>query len=64
MMPYPFLVVKQSALQDGFSFDDLVILLAELKAEAVSQQRGGYVLGCDQILVCADQLFRRLDVSA
>ena len=51
--------IKQSALQDGFSFDDLVILLAELKAEAVSQHKRGYVLGCDQILVCADQLFSK-----
>ena len=33
--------IKHSALQDGFSFDDLVILLAELKAEAVSQQHIG-----------------------
>ena len=48
--------IKYSALQDGFSFEDLVILLAELKAEAVSQQHIGYVLGCDQILVFAKQL--------
>ena len=51
--------IKQSALQDGFSFDELVILLAELKAESVSQQHRGHVLGCDQILVCADQLFSK-----
>ena len=51
--------VKHSALQDGVSLDDLVILLAELKAEAVSQQYAGYVLGCDQILVCAEQLFSK-----
>ena len=51
--------VKHSALQDGFSFDDLVILLAELKAEAVSQQHSGYILGCDQILVCEDRLFNK-----
>ena len=48
--------IKHSALQDGFSFEDLAILLAELKAKAVSQQHTGYVLGCDQILVCAEQL--------
>jgi septum formation protein len=46
-------------LQDGFSFEDLVILLAELKAEAVSQRHIGYVLGCDQILICANQLFSK-----
>ena len=51
--------IKYSALEDGFSFEDLVILLAELKAEAVSQQNIGYVLGCDQILVCAKQLFSK-----
>ena len=51
--------VKQSALQNGFCYEDLVILLAELKAEAVSQQHVGYVLGCDQILVCAKQLFNK-----
>ena len=51
--------VKQSALQSGFSHEDLVILLAELKAEAVSQQHMGYVLGCDQILVCAKRLFNK-----
>lgn len=51
--------VKQAALQDGFSHDELVVLLAELKAEAVSLRRAGYVLGCDQILVCEDSLFSK-----
>ncbi len=51
--------IKQSALQNGFSYEDLVILLAELKAEAVSQQHMGYILGCDQILVCAKKLFNK-----
>ena len=36
-----------------------MILLAELKAETVSKQNIGYVLGCDQILVCAKQLFSK-----
>ena len=31
--------IKQSALQDGLTFEDLVVLLAELKAEAISQQK-------------------------
>jgi len=51
--------IKQSALQAGLSFDDLVVLLAELKAESVNQHQMGYVLGCDQILVCAGQLFSK-----
>ena len=51
--------IKQSALQDGLTFEDLVVLLAELKAEAISQQKRGLVLGCDQILVCSDQLFSK-----
>tara|TARA_B100000900_G_C20389411_1_gene637935 strand:+ start:102 stop:725 length:624 start_codon:yes stop_codon:yes gene_type:complete len=51
--------IKRSALQDGFSFDDLVILLAEMKAQTVSEQHRGYILGCDQILVCAEQLFNK-----
>ena len=51
--------IKDSALQDGFSFKELVILLAELKAEAVSQKLSGYVLGCDQILVCDGKLFSK-----
>ena len=51
--------IKQSALQDGFSFDELVILLAELKAESVSRRHSGYVLGCDQILVCENRLFSK-----
>ncbi len=51
--------IKHSALQEGFSFDDIAILLSEMKAKAVSQQKKGYVLGCDQILVCADQLFSK-----
>lgn len=51
--------IKQAALQDGFSHDELVVLLAELKAEAVSLRRSGYVLGCDQILVCEDKLFSK-----
>ena len=44
--------IKQSALQDGFSFEDLVILLAELKAEAVSQQYSGYVLSAIKFWFC------------
>ena len=51
--------IKHSALQNGFSHADLVTLLAELKAEAVSQEHIGYVLGCDQILVCAEKLFNK-----
>ena len=51
--------IKQSALQSGFSFDEVVILLAELKAESVSQQQDGYVLGCDQILSNGKQLFSK-----
>ena len=51
--------IKQAALQEGFSHDELVVLLAELKAEAVSQNQSGYVLGCDQILVCEDRLFSK-----
>ena len=51
--------IRCSALEDGFSYEDLVILLAELKAEAVSQQHTGYVLGCDQILVCSKQLLSK-----
>ena len=51
--------IKQSALQDGLTFEDLVVLLAELKAEAISQQKRGLILGCDQILVCSDQLFSK-----
>ena len=51
--------IKHAALQDGFSYDELVVLLAELKAEAVSQHRPAYVLGCDQILVCENKLFSK-----
>ena len=51
--------IKHSALQNGYSFEELVILLAELKAETVSQQHIGHVLGCDQILVCAKQLLSK-----
>jgi len=51
--------IKQSALQDNFSHDELVILLAEMKAESVSRRRSGYVLGCDQILVCENRLFSK-----
>ena len=51
--------VKQNALQNGYSYEGLAILLAELKAQSVSQQYMGYVLGCDQILVCSKQLFNK-----
>ena len=51
--------IKHAALQDGFSHDELVVLLAEVKAEAVSQRQPGYVLGCDQILVCENSLFSK-----
>ena len=51
--------IKQSALRNGFSHEDLVILLSELKAEVVSKQHMGHVLGCDQILVCDKQLFSK-----
>ena len=51
--------IKHSALQNGYSFEELVILLAEFKAKTVSQQHIGHVLGCDQILVCAKQLLSK-----
>ena len=51
--------IKNSALQNGFSFEELVVLLAELKAQTVSQQNIGHVLGCDQILVCGKQLLSK-----
>ena len=51
--------VKQNALQNGSSYEGLAILLAELKARYVSQQYMGYILGCDQLLVCSKQLFNK-----
>ena len=51
--------IKQSAIQENFSHDELVVLLAELKAETISRRHSGYVLGCDQILVCEDRLFSK-----
>ncbi len=51
--------IKHSALQNGLSHKDLVELLAEFKAKTVSQQHMGYVLGCDQLLVCGEQSFSK-----
>lgn len=51
--------IKYAALQEDMPHDDIVILLAELKAQQLASQDPGYVLGCDQVLVCEEKLFSK-----
>ena len=56
-------MIRQAALHEGISFDEIAILLAHMKAEAVIHQHetgpDDMVLGCDQLLVCGDQIINK-----
>jgi septum formation protein len=50
--------VKQSARADGLSADATALLLAGVKAERIARKcPEDLVIGCDQLLVCADHWF-------
>lgn len=51
--------IKASGREEGYTPQDIAILLAEIKAQTVSQRHEDYVLGCDQLLCCEGRLFSK-----
>ena len=55
--------MRDAALAENMAKDDIAVLLADMKAQAVSMRLAAgddsYVLGADQILVCDDVLFAK-----
>ena len=67
---YPVMIdeeaVRLSGLADGIPASDIVITLAEMKAAAAYQRLAAeqitmpaYILGCDQILLCDENIYRK-----
>lgn len=55
--------LRDAALAEDMAKDDIAVMLAEMKAQAVSMRLpsgdDSYVLGADQLLVCDDQIFAK-----
>ena len=55
--------LRDAALAEDMAKDDIAVLLAEMKAQAVSMRLAtgddSYVLGADQLLVCDDVIFAK-----
>ena len=55
--------LRDAALAEDMAKDDITVLLAEMKAQAVSMRLeigdDSYVLGADQLLVCDDVIFAK-----
>jgi len=67
---YPVMVdeeaVRVASIADGIPASDIAVMLAEMKAAAAYQRlvieqmvTPAYILGCDQILVCDENIFRK-----
>lgn len=56
-------MIRQSAQHEDMAFDDIAVLLAHMKAEAALRQHpiadDDMILGCDQLLVCGDQIINK-----
>ena len=55
--------LRDAALAEDMAKDDIAVMLAEMKAQAVSMRLpsgdDSYVLGADQLLVCDDEIFAK-----
>ncbi|MGB2319928.1 MAG: Maf family protein [Candidatus Puniceispirillum sp.] len=55
--------LRDAALAEDMAKDDIAVMLAEMKAQAVSMRLAAgddsYVLGADQLLVCDDVIFAK-----
>jgi len=52
--------VRGGAVAEGLPLPEIAVLLAELKAEVVSARHpDALVIGCDQLLICAGELFAK-----
>ena len=52
--------VRQGAGAEGLPLPEIAILLAELKAEAISARHpDALVIGCDQLLICEGEMFAK-----
>lgn len=55
--------VKRAGMADNIPPQDIAEILAELKAQQIALTHDGYVLGCDQILVCDGQIYSKADTA-
>ena len=57
--------LRDAATAENMASDDIAVMLAEMKAQAVSMRLAvgdaSYVLGADQLLVCDDVIFAKSD---
>lgn len=52
--------VRAGAAAEGLPLPEIAVLLAELKAEAISARHpDALVIGCDQLLICAGEMFAK-----
>lgn len=52
--------IRAAGISEGLSAVDIAILLAEMKAARLAMQKPeGLVIGCDQILLCEDDIFAK-----
>ena len=51
--------IKATILAQGATPDEISDTLAEYKAKRIAQNNGGFVLGCDLILVCEGKIFSK-----
>ncbi len=67
---YPVIIDEEAArissIADGIPVSEIAVILAEMKAAAAYQRlvieqmvTPAYILGCDQILVCDENIFRK-----
>ncbi|MEM7243247.1 MAG: Maf family protein [Pseudomonadota bacterium] len=49
--------IKASLLSEGATPQDIADALAEMKASRIAAKTNGFVIGADQILVCADKIY-------
>ncbi len=51
--------IKMAGQEENVPQDDIVVTLAELKAQQIADSAPDYILGCDQILTCEDKIFSK-----
>lgn len=57
--------IRVAGTQEGLSAVDIAILLAEMKAARLAMQKpDALVIGCDQILLCEDEIFAKPETMA
>ena len=50
-------MMKQAAQAENIPPHEIAIMLAQMKAQSVNQNHDGFILGCDQLLECENEIF-------